>query len=172
MRLLLALCVGSLIWGCTREIKVETPFNVAEAQFINVKGKGQIEGQAFLRRNDGVVVYAAGSDVHLIPNTPYAEERLGLIYDGAQVKQISTTQARLIKIPDEEPQYIALRRITKANGEGRFVFTEVSPGPYFVTTTVQWCAPSQYGCVPQGGALRERVRITGAEKASVIMNGQ
>ncbi len=169
MRKALVCILAVLTAGCAREIKVESPFDPKEAQFINQKGRAQIDGQAFLRRNDGIVVYAAGSEVRLIPATRYAEERITAIYGSA--KYIPRIQANLIRI-DPQTQYLEMQRVTKANGEGRFSFTEVGPGTYYVLTEVQWCAPSQYGCITQGGGLRERVEIRGPEKVNLVMNGQ
>jgi hypothetical protein len=158
-----------LTLGCAREIKVATPFNPKDAEYINQRGKAKIEGQAFLRRNDGVVVYAAGSDVQLIPATSYAEERITAIYNGQ--KYLPIVQANLTKAPDE-PGYMTLRRTTKANGEGRFVFADVAPGAYFITTNVSWCASMQYGCASQGGGLQERIQIAGQESVSVVLDGR
>ena len=47
--------------GCqTSEVMLQSKFDSKEVAYINQGGKGLITGQAFLTRNDGIVVYAAG----------------------------------------------------------------------------------------------------------------
>ncbi|WP_156463951.1 hypothetical protein [Devosia sp. Leaf420] len=69
--LALALCLAA----CS-PTTLKSTFNATDAAFINQKGTGIITGQAFLRRNDGMVVYAAGSEVYLVPKTPIATNAL------------------------------------------------------------------------------------------------
>lgn len=57
--------------GCVLTYTVKTPFNPAEHEYAAKPGKAVVSGQAFLRRNDGMVVYAAGSRAYLLPNTAY-----------------------------------------------------------------------------------------------------
>lgn len=170
MRKLAGLVCCLALAGCyAREIKVDVPFDPKEAAFINQKGKGSISGQAFLRRNDGVVVYAAGSEVKLVPATRYADARIGAIYGGA--KYMNAMTAQMTKYP-EEPEYMQMIKTTKANGEGRFTFNEIAPGQYYIVTGVQWCVPTRYGCDKQGGDLVDKVRIAGAETANIILDGK
>lgn len=138
-----------------------TKFIPAEASFINNIGKGAIEGQAFLRRNDGVVVYAAGSEVKLIPATAYAEERMTAIYGAAKIAYWNAG------FKNDDQSYYQYMKTTIADGEGKFAFKEIADGSYFVVTTVTWMA----GNVPQGGTLMERVTISGGSMQQVILRG-
>lgn len=161
------LCLAVALTGCVRQVKMTSQFNPAEASFINNKGKARIEGQLFLRRNDGVVVYGAGTEVTLIPQSTYADERIITLYQGNKMLRAPI----LTRIEDTDPAYLQYQRHVKANGEGRFVFDEVPAGSYYITGAVTWCAPSQYGCITQGGGLLERVTVRGSEKQEIIMNG-
>ena len=147
--------------GCVAAPQLSTKFDPSEATFIHQQGNGSIKGQAFLRRNDGVVVYAAGSDVILIPKTTYSTERMNALYKGAKINYF-------VPSPETPPGYEAATKRSKANGEGRFEFTGLSDGDYFVVTRVQWMA----GNIPQGGALMENVAIRGGSSVEVIMTGQ
>jgi hypothetical protein len=160
------LAIGAGAGACTRTVQVTTPFEPAKAAYVNAKGKATIVGQAFLRRNDGVVVYAAGSEVYLIPATAYAEERISGVFQGAK------QQNGFVKVEGEDPAYSTYQRRIKANGEGRFTFSEVAPGPYFVLTTVTWCVPKDYGCDKQGGSLMERVQVASADHTELIIDGK
>jgi hypothetical protein len=161
--LVVAWTVALLLSGCAQTAQLSSSFNQQEAQYIRTKGKAQISGQLFLRRNDGVVVYGAGSTVSLIPSTGYARERIKAIYGAAKYRAATVP----LKFENEDPAYAEFIRTTKADGQGNFSFTEVAPGDYFVSGLVTWCVPSQLGCLTQGGALMENAKITSAE-----MNGQ
>jgi len=132
-----------------------------EAEYIHATGPNSIYGQAFLRRNDGVVVYAAGSDVTLIPYTPYAEERMRTIYGDRKTAYFK------VNFENDDPLYHQYMRKTVANGEGRFSFEGLANGTYYITTHVEWMA----GDSRQGGALMERVSVGGGNKAEVILRG-
>lgn len=114
-----------------------------------------------MRRNDGVVVYAAGSEVNLIPVTTYSTERMNVIYGPTKFSAFG----RSFKNDDQE--YYQYMKTVIADGEGRFAFAGVPNGSYFVVTSVQWLA----GNMPQGGALMERVTITAGANAEVILRG-
>jgi hypothetical protein len=147
--------------GCVAAPKITSTFNPSEAAFIHQQGKGSIKGQAFLRRNDGMVVYAAGSDVFLIPKTTYSSERMAALYRGGKMN-------KFVPSPEAPPGYAEAARSTKANGEGRFEFSSLADGDYFVVTQVQWMV----GNLPQGGALMEPVSMRNGAAVEIIMTGQ
>jgi hypothetical protein len=157
--LLTALAVGAT--ACVAAPKLTTTFNPAEAAFIHQQGRGSVKGQAFLRRNDGMVVYAAGSEVGLVPKTTYSTERMNAIYRGGKMNYF-------VPAPETPAGYEAAMRKTKANGEGRFEFTGVADGDYYVATKVQWMA----GDIAQGGSLMEPVSVRNGATVEVIMTGE
>jgi len=148
-RILLAIACASLA-GCVSAPKINSAFNANEAAFIHQQGRGVIRGQAFLRRNDGIVVYAAGSDVVLIPKTIYSTERINALYRGAKINYF-------VPSPESPPGFEEATKRTKANGEGRFEFAGLADGDYYVVTKVMWLV----GNAPQGGGTVE-----------IIMTGQ
>lgn len=159
-RLALVLC-AALLAGCVATPQIQSTFNPAEAAFIHKPGRGSITGQAFLRRNDGVVVYAAGSRVTLIPRTTYSSERMQALYGGNRI-------APLWRASIPEPAgYSSYVREEKADGEGKFSFSGLADGEYYVVTTVYWMA----GYNQQGGYLMEPVTIRGGNAVNVIMTG-
>jgi hypothetical protein len=170
MPLVLLLAAAAIVSGCAAQpVKLTTRFDPTEAQYINAKGKAQIAGQLFLRRNDGIVVYGAGSEVQLWPATAYARERRSYIYGGGKYHQGISP----VNFEETDPEYLKFQRKAKANGEGRFLFTDVSPGTYYVAGLVTWCAPNRDGCDRQGGTLTETVGVTGAtEKLDIVMDGK
>jgi hypothetical protein len=58
-----------------------------------------------------------------------------------------------------------------ADANGRFVFKNVPPGEYFITTKVIWEAPTGYkgSLQPQGGTITKRVPVKNDEEIDVIL---
>jgi hypothetical protein len=160
MKTILAIIAAAALTGCSPTV-LKTTFAPAEASYINQTGKGSINGQAFLRRNDGIVVYGAGSEVDLIPATAYARERMASIYGGGKYAVWHAG------FKNDDPAYQSYMKKTVADGEGRFKFENLADGTYFITTTVTWFVQYQ-----QGGALMESVTISGGQPVQVIMSGQ
>lgn len=153
---------------CTRTVNVTSTFNPAEAEFINRKGQGQINGQLFMRQAGGNVVYGAGSVVHLFPQTTYTSERMQKVFQGGKL----FPSVLGLQIENEDPSFAKFKRSAKADGQGKFTFPDLAPGNYYVTGVVTWCVPGPYGsCNKQGGAFIETVAITGPQKVELIMDG-
>ncbi|MDI7863214.1 carboxypeptidase regulatory-like domain-containing protein [Rhizobiaceae bacterium n13] len=154
--------LAATLSGCVTAPEPKSKFDPSEAAFIHAQGAGSITGQAFLRRNDGMVVYAAGSEVYLIPKTTYADERIAGLYRGAKFNGFVASPK------NTDPQYAAMMRKTKADGEGRFAFQGLADGSYYIVTQVFWKA----GDWTQGGSLMETATISAGNSISVIMSGQ
>lgn len=161
IKVLIAVFAVAVLSGCVTAT-LTSSFNAADAAYINEIGTATVKGQAFLRRNDGVVVYGAGSEVFLIPKTAYSDERMAAIYGAGKTTYFG------VQFKNEDPLYLQYTRKTVADGEGRFQFTNVRAGSYYITTTVMWMA----GYSRQGGGLMERVSVTESQSADVIMSGQ
>ncbi len=156
----LAGCAGPI--GGKPTYATQTEFDPKEAGFIFTQGSGQISGRAFIRDQSRIRV-AAGSKVTLVPATRYAEERVKLIYG---TRKMATTGVSFSK-PDK--RYYAFTRSTMANEQGEFVFRNIGPGTYFVTTSVLWKDPSVRGG-KGGGALIQKVELGDGEKKEVALS--
>lgn len=161
-KVLFAVAATALLAACVAAPKINSTFDPNEVSFIKQDGKGSIKGQAFMRRNDGVVVYGAGSDVYLIPKGKYSEERINALYRGGKFNAYTPNPATT------DPRYTDYTRTTKANGEGRFEFQGIADGEYYIAVQVMWMA----GDMRQGGSLMERASIKGGNSVEVIMTGQ
>ncbi|PTV73377.1 hypothetical protein [Agrobacterium pusense] len=141
--------------SCVQSVTVKTPFNPAEHEFAAKPGKAAVSAQAFMRRNDGMVVYAAGSNAMLLPASNYVRE----LYDTSQKVYGAPTVANLdIRLKD-------YTKIAQANGEGRFSFHGVPDGEYLVVTNVNWRA----GDNTQGGDLTKFITVTNGQNVDVIL---
>jgi hypothetical protein len=159
--LLCVLCF-SLV-SCASNATLTTPFDPQEASFINQTGASTISGQGFLRTMVGEVRYAAGSEVFLIPATKYSTERIGQIYGNSKCAVFGKN------FKNDDPRYKDFTKTTKANGEGRFSFTSLAAGDYFVVTSVYWQIPGNI--FPEGCGIYELVRVGSGEKKEVIISG-
>ena len=154
--------VALIVSGCTlRKHQLPDTFDPQEVAFIHKVGTATINGQAFLTRRDGIVVYAAGKNVYLIPSGKYARARLNLIYKGLGRSYF------LRGIEPESPGYLQNIKSTVADGEGRFTFAKLSAGSYHLVTTVHWYADD----IQQGGSIHKKVTLKAGETTRVIMNG-
>lgn len=131
------------------------PADAAEYAAFEGDGPLELRGQAFLTTRGGEVRVGAGQVVTLDPATTYARgwyQRFG-----GNVEDFGNVPS--------DPSFVAARRTTTADAEGRFAFPRILPGTYLLRTTVTWEA----GGVPQGGVVGQVVQITEGENEEVIL---
>ncbi len=164
------LCAISLA-GCNSMQNTAPPpmakFDPAEAAFIRKPGKGLIEGHAFLPdKRGGSAHNAEGEVVRLIPASSYARTRITHFYGAGKF-----VAASAIPKIEPDPDYVAYTRTTKTESTGRFIFDNVPPGSYFVTTQLIW--KPKDSLISEGGAMYEEVAVTGREigPVKVILSG-
>lgn len=158
--LLWVLAVG-LLAGCVSGPKLESVFDPSEAEAINQSGFGAVNGQAFLKRSDGSVVYAAGSEVYLIPRSTYADAHMAYLFQGRKFNNTAEE-------PSTEPAYLSMTKRTKADADGRFTFSLLADGNYYLLTKITW----KEGKIEAGGDLMEFVSLNGGQVVQVFMTGE
>lgn len=161
-RLVVLICILLILCACVSTPQIQSQFDPEQASFIHEKGPAVLSGQAFLRRKDGIVIYAAGSKVRLIPKTTHSKERMGAIYGDRKIVSI------LPQMPQTDPRYEEMMRETKADGEGRFQFDQLANGAYYVSTYVNWEVDGSV----QGGSIMETVTIADGKSVQVIVSGE
>ena len=162
LSLLAVLVMASCAFGRHVDpIPTFTLFDPVEAEYINQPGDNSIEGQAFLRQSGGGVVTCAGRDVRLIPQTPYARERIRNIYGTI----LGPARGRQ-EVDTADPRYWEMSRQTTCDAQGNFRFTNVPDGEYFVISRVQWMVSR----VPQGSPVMIAVAVSSGETANVIIS--
>ena len=70
----------------------------------------------------------------------------------------------------DAPEFSQARRATVADANGRFVFSQIPPGSYFLRSVVTWEAPST-GYLPniQGGLVFKEIAVKEGDKIDVIL---
>lgn len=143
---------------------ISARFDPAEAGFARKPGTGRIEGQAFLRRDYGRLVTAAGERVFLIPATSYAVERFNSMFGGDRRSYFGNT------VEEPPPGYYDERRETKVDMHGKFLFEGVAPGRYIVATRVFWTEPKSF--LTFGGAMYDIVDVKNEATTQAIVSGK
>lgn len=159
--LLLAAAVV-LLTGCVPAMQPPVDriaFPEAEYAALAKTGTAVVNGQAFLKTRGGDVKTAAGEDVMLNPVTSYSQQWAEVAYLGG--RDLTAADSRYA-------QYV---RTTTANAEGRFTFTDVPPGDYYLTATVVWDAPTGYqGALRrQGGLVSQRITVKDGDKLDIVL---
>lgn len=160
---LFALCLGA----CVERPAATIPFSAEEAAYIKKNGTGTITGHAFRTKASGVVVNAAGQVVRLIPATGFARERFKALFGSG----FYLPHSHYPREDDPDPAYGEHTRTTRAEANGRFVFRNVAPGAYIVTTQIVW--GDEDALFREGGLVYDTVDVTGKETEPVhlILSG-
>lgn len=118
---------------------------------------GTVSGQAFLTTRSGDVKKAAGAPVTLDLDSPTAKSWCARVCDdGGWRKNGDPTDSA----------FVASRRTTTADADGRFTFSDVPPGHYLIRTGVVW----KVGLEIQGGMMAELVTVPASGKVDVVMS--
>jgi len=130
----------------------------AEYQPYLQTGTGILLGQASLLNRVGEVVKASGRTVTLDPATTVGTEwwnKAGKIW--AQRSQ---------KPPS--PGFSKARRTTEADPVGRFEFSKLPPGKYYVSAEITWKV-GNYNSV-QGGVVGQMVEVRDGQTTNVVLS--
>jgi len=76
----------------------------------------------------------------------------------SKLKEVSTLNSKLEKLPKTQIKE------TICNGQGNFTFTELQPGNYYISTTVQWSVAKQQ----QGGNVNKIIKLKSGDNKVVI----
>ena len=149
--------------GCVPKVDIQPVQRVVmsldEYQALQTEGTGIVSGQGFLKTRGGDVKKAAGSEVILNPVTSYSNQWYEVSY--LQGKPLTALDPRI-------NQYLIT---TIADGDGRFTFTNVPEGEYYVGTSVYWESPTGYqGALQrQGGQVAKKIKVINNKETKVIL---
>lgn len=172
-RLLVAFVGVALLSGCAvvpspgPTITVSTPFNPTEAAWSTKDGNNTITGSALMRTVGGDVKTCGGFTVFLQPVTTYSSEIMSKLF-GSTEGGFARRPAN-VETPDG---YDALLRTTTCDAQGKFTFSKLPDGEYFVATKVTWGAVQggQYSYISQqGGVVMQKVRVAGGQTREIVL---
>lgn len=155
--------------GCatfTAPIYLTSSFDYLEAQRYLQSGGNKITGSALIRQQGGGVVTCAGSEVQMIPVTPYATERMMKIYGSDQKGYVSYYRLTGLKFEPDYPEYQNAKRKVIGDAQGMFEFENVADGEYYIITQITWTV----GYSVQGGAIMQRVKVENGETKKIVLS--
>jgi hypothetical protein len=142
-------------------------FERATAAAYLVRGTGQVRGAASIRKSSGSAATCAGNAVDLIPATPYADERMNIVF-GPNTGSAMVRPDRLGPQGLPEPasaEYLATTLKTRCDGRGNFYFDQVASGAFWIQTSVRWSD----GDIAQGGLIAQRIDVQPGQTVNLVM---
>lgn len=159
-------CLCFILTGCTAgPVTLQSRFDPAEVSWFAARGTNAIQGTAILRTERGTVKNCAALPVMLFPDSTYARERLSLLYGSAEHGFNPYTGGRPADFTNDDPRYQATVKTVPCDAHGRFAFTELPDGDYFLVATVTW---RERGLV-EGGSLMQRLHVSTGETKEVLL---
>lgn len=120
---------SALLAGCLRpERELQASFNAEAHGPWMGKGTAAIDGEAFIRRPNGWLARCSGNEVMLVPASAYFREWVGVYRQGARVQNSGEVAA----------QHRAALRKTQCDQNGRFSFSDLPAGKWFITTRISY----------------------------------
>ena len=153
---ILTMCLLTPSAACVAPVE-RVAFPESEYASLPQSGSATVSGQAFLKTRGGDVKTAAGNDVLLNPVTSYSLQWYEQSYLGGK------------RLTDPDPRQDHYIRKTIADGDGRFTFSDVPSGDYFLVALVVWEAPTGYGLASQGGYVAKRITVRDGDKLQEVV---
>jgi hypothetical protein len=153
--------------GCTAPVVLQSRFDPAEVAWFAARGTNTIAGTAIMRSYNGVARTCAALPVTLFPVSAYGRERMMHLYGSDQEGFNPIVLGRTADFGGDDPAYLSTAKTTRCDARGRFAFTELPDGAYFVVGTVTW--RERRAGLEQGGYLMQRVQVTTGETKDVLL---
>ena len=155
------LLVAALATGCahaTGPAARETSFNEQEYAQYAYAGTGTISGQVMVRAEGGQTRPAEGSQVSLNPVTSYSTEWWNRTVVGG---------LNLRSADEREQKYL---RTAVTDAQGRFLFSDLPRGEYFVVAALNTVAAPSGATGPSSSMVGQRVHLTEGGKVDLVLN--
>jgi hypothetical protein len=124
IRRILLLLLAFLFMGCAKTYDRQVEFIQEEYAPYEGTGTARICGQAYLSLDAGKQHIASEDRVLLAPVTSYTEEAFKVKVMGGQ------------KMEDPDPKAMKFEKHTKTDDDGRFCFTDLPGGEYYVVADI------------------------------------
>ena len=169
MKKILIIISALFIASCaaTPVVVTNSSFDANEVSWFLEEGTGTLKGSAFLQRRDGMLVTCAGNLVSIFPVGTYSSERISNIYGNLDSGRTTFNIWTSTRVDEADQQYLIYSKEKKCDVDGKFSFTNLAAGSYFVVSKVEWSV-SDYS--NEGGYLMKRVLVNDDEISEIVMN--
>jgi hypothetical protein len=123
-------------------------------------GTGSVSGQALMTQEDGPVVTAAGQKVTLDPATSVGNEWWS---------KVGPFWAPHYGTPPPSPNFQKSRKTTVADRDGKFTFSGLAAGKYYVRTLVTWEVRIRCCFQTRGGAVGKLIEVHNGKTTDAIL---
>ena len=142
-------------------IRLESKFDPNEISWVKKKGSASIEGEAYIKLEDGTYKGCSGFNIELLPVSDYSSERIYKTYGSNDSGQILISENPPKFTPDAK-EYHDLVLKTKCSENNKFSFSNVHPGNYYVMAFIIWGEN-------QGGGVMKRVTVDSTDEKTTVL---
>lgn len=168
MKTKIALLAGLLLAGCAgAPVELKTRFDPQEAAWFSARGTNTLQGTAIARSYNGVAKTCAALPVTLFPATAYASERMMALYGSSEEGFNPALGGKPADFAGDDPRYHTTAKTTRCDARGRFSFSELPDGEYFLVGEVTW--RDREAGLPQGGYLMQHLRLSTGETKEILL---
>lgn len=154
-----------ILSGCaTQPTWTPLPYNEAEYAPYKKKGTGIVKGDVFAKTVGGDVKKGSGSNVYLMPATTFGDQRYKEAFVNGAVATV-----------DADPRHGENVKKVQADIDGKFQFTEITTGKYYVFSSVFWeiqkwdSILGRYYSVRTGGNVIKQIDVTNGKTTEVSL---
>lgn len=123
-----AIAALAFLVACLPQREMKASFSLADHQPWAAKGNAGVDGEGFIRRPNGWLARCSGNKVYLVPASAYFREWIDIRRSGAVV----ANSVELSKLHREA------QRETQCDQRGRFAFSDLPAGKWFVITRISY----------------------------------
>ncbi len=148
----------------TRSDRDRNQFDPRAVAWAERSGTNAIAGTAEVALRGGQTKTCAGLEVRLVPDAPYTRDRIALLYGTTDEGFVDAAEARRVQERSDavvDPAYKRSHKVATCDAKGRFAFTNLADGSYYVLAPVIWRKAGADGT--NGGFLMQRVNVAGGE---------
>jgi hypothetical protein len=163
-----ALLACFCLCACSAPVPQASHFDAKEVAWFEGTGTNSISGTAIIRTDGGSVKTCAALPVVLFPASAYAAERMRALYGSDEEGFNPLVGGKPADFVNDDPRYAATAHTVRCTAQGRFAFSALPDGDYFLVAQVIW-KEGRYLGFEQGGYLMQRVRVQTGESKDVLL---
>lgn len=145
----------------SERIEVESKFDPDEISWVKKDGNVIVEGEAYIKLEDGSYKGCSGFNIELLPVSAYSDERIFKTYGNNKSGQILLKENPPKFTPDHKLYHDLVIKNT-CDSKNRFSFSNVHPGDYYIMAFIIWNGT-------EGGGVMKRVSVQDGSKIKTVL---